>query len=392
MTEQQLRLRLASQLRETGDLRSAAWGRAVESVPRHLFVPEFFRMADTPGGKVWEPVSAASTGADRWLSLAYQNETLVTQLDGHIRPADTDSPVPLTSPTSSSTLPGLVVAMLEDLDVDSDSAVLEIGTGTGYSTALLCERLGSDHVVSIETDPGIATQAASAIHQAGYRPTLITGDGLEGHAQRAPYDRIIATCSVRHVPRAWIVQGNKAAIILTTVSGWLHGSAYLRLTVGTDGTAAGRFLPRTYSFMLARPHMPPPLDLRKTGEADAARPRPASITPACLDDWTARFIAQLAAPTAQWGGKSAGGGPMIDYYVDSQTGSIASVTPQEDGSYLVRETGPAAVWATIENAITAWQEAGSPGIEHFRISITPEDQTVYLPGQEALTWSLPLSP
>jgi protein-L-isoaspartate O-methyltransferase len=301
-------------------------------------------MADTPGGKMWEPVSAASAGADQWLLLAYQNETLVTQLDGHVRPADADSPVPLTSPTSSSTLPGLVVAMLEDLDVNSDSAVLEIGTGTGYSTALLCERLGSAHVVSIETDPSIAAQAAAAIHQAGYEPTLVTGNGLQGYARRAPYDRIIATCSVRHVPRAWIAQGSEAAIILTTVSGWLHGSAYLRLTVGTDGTAVGRFL-------------------GKTGNIDASPPRPASITPRCIDDWTARFIAQLAAPRAQWGGKSADGGPMIDYYVHSEAGSIASLTPQEDGPYLVREFGPAAVWTTIENAISAWQEADSPGIE-----------------------------
>lgn len=80
--------------------------------------------------------------------------------------------------------------------------IMEIGTGTGYSTAILCERVGDENVVSIEADAHLATRAASAIHKTGHKPTLVTGNGLDGFPPRAPYDRITATCSVRHIPDA----------------------------------------------------------------------------------------------------------------------------------------------------------------------------------------------
>lgn len=388
MTEEQLRQRLADRLQAAGDIRSAKWRAAVENVPRHLFVPEFFRSITTNRGLMWEPITPEKVGADEWLEIAYENDTLVTQIDGRIHPSDTEEPIPAGNPTSSSTLPGLVVAMLEDLEVGDDSNVLEIGTGSGYSTALLCERLGAENVVSIETDSGLAARAAHAIHQLGYRPTLITGNGLDGFPQRAPYDRIIATCSVRHIPPAWLSQSKPGAIILTTLSGWQYGSGYTKITVGVNGTAFGRFLPETYSFMLARPHMPPPVNIGDTAEVDSAEPRPSRIAPDALHDWTAQFIAQLAIPNAQVIGKSVDGGPMVDYYVDSETGSIASLTPQDDGIYQVRETGPLALWSSVEKAMIEWHELGSPGIEDFRISITPGAQTVSLPGH-TLTWDLP---
>jgi len=389
VNEEDLRRRLADQLQESGDLRSPEWRAAVETVPRHVFIPEFFRRVDTPQGVLWQPVTPKTVGFEEWMELAYENQTWVTQLDGLIHAADTDENTPSGDPTSSSTLPGLVVAMLEDLDVDDDSRVLEIGTGTGYSTALLCERLGNDRVVSIEADAGLAARAADAIHQAGHRPTLITGDGLDGFPPRAPYDRIIATCSVRHIPPAWITQARPGATILTTLSGWQYGSGYAKIVAHTDGTASGRFLPDTYSFMLARPHMPPPADIGDTTEVDAREPRPSAIHPDMLHDWTAQFIAQLACPDARWVGKSVDGGPWIDYYVDSTTGSIASLTPQTDRMPLVRETGPAALWSGIEQALTAWRKAGSPGIEELRITITPDQQTVFLPGSRSLRWLLP---
>lgn len=93
-----------------------------------------------------------------------------------------------------------------------------------------------------------------------------------------------------------ITQSKPGATILTTLSGWQYGSGYARLTVGTDGTAFGRLLPDTYSFMLARPHVPPPVDIGDTKEIDASDPRPAAIHPDVLHDWTAGFIAQLTAP------------------------------------------------------------------------------------------------
>jgi hypothetical protein len=189
-------------------------------------------------------------------------------------------------------------------------------------------------------------------------------------------------------PPAWISQSKPGTTILTTLSGWQYGSGYTKLTVDSDGTASGRFLPDTYSFMLARPHMPPPVDIGETEEIDTSESRPAVIGPETLHAWTAQFIAQLAAPETQCVGKGVDGGPMVDYYVDD-TGSVASLTPQDDGITLVREMGSIALWSGIEKAIADWQDIGSPGIEEFRIRVTPDEQIVFIPGHRSLTWRLP---
>jgi hypothetical protein len=91
--------------------------------------------------------------------------------------------------------------MLDLARIREGHKVLEIGTGTGYSTAIVCSRLGDKNVYSIEYDPGLAAAAADHIHAAGYHPTLITGDGLARHKDDAEYDHIVATCAVRHIPQ-----------------------------------------------------------------------------------------------------------------------------------------------------------------------------------------------
>lgn len=101
---------------------------------------------------------------------------------------------------SSSTKPDLMLRMLETLDVQDGHRVLEIGTGSGYNAALLAHRLGDDQVFSIDVDHELVDAARRRLDRIGRRPTLITGDGVNGLPEHAPYDRIIATCSVPAVP------------------------------------------------------------------------------------------------------------------------------------------------------------------------------------------------
>ncbi|MFJ3650730.1 methyltransferase domain-containing protein [Streptomyces murinus] len=172
-----------------------AWRAALESVPRELFVGDGLFRFD---GRHWTPLHRDRTDPAEWLRLVHQDTTWVTQVDG-IAAADATGPV-TGRPTSSSTLPSLIVRMLDLARIGDGDKVLEIGTGTGYSTAILCARLGDGNVYSIEYDPHLAAAAADRLHAAGHQPTLLTGDGLAGHRDGAEYDHIVATCAVRHIP------------------------------------------------------------------------------------------------------------------------------------------------------------------------------------------------
>lgn len=252
--------------------------------------------------------------------------------------------------------------------------MLEIGTGTGYSTALACERLGSADVTSIEVDPHRLEQAASALYACGYTPTLAVADGLYGYWPEAKFDRIVAACSFRTIPPALLAQVRPGGKILLTLSGWLYGYARVLLTVNGDGTAEGRLLPGTVSFMSARTHAAPAFgnpahwaaDLPPTGRA--ARHSPERITAATEEGFHLRFLAQCAVPDTQM--TTVG---EVVHLVDVVTGSAATLTPVEAG-WEVREGGPVRLWERIERVLSSYDEASRPGPETFTLHVYDERQ------------------
>jgi methyltransferase of ATP-grasp peptide maturase system len=274
--------------------------------------------------------------------------------------------------------------MLEDLTIDDGMNVLEIGTGTGYSTALLCARLGEYNVTSIEVDSDVAIRAHVALERVGYSTWTVTGDGLLGHPRRAPYDRIIATCAVRRIPYTWIRQTRPGGVILATVGSWSYGTGLARLTVGDDGTATGHIIRRA-SFMPARAHALEPLSgdfTARTAYADTERT--ARISPDALADWMPAFLAQLAAPGTRLV-RAVGGGGTVVYLFDTDRESFAALTPT-GGGWTVRQGGPVAVWDAIEQALTAWQDTGRPGIDAVRMRVTSRVHTYEVAGKSRLHW------
>ncbi|MGW7410481.1 methyltransferase domain-containing protein [Streptomyces sp. NPDC054833] len=185
--------------------------------------------------------------------------------------------------------------MLDLAGIRDGDKVLEIGTGTGYSTAILCDRLGDERIFSVEYDPGLAAAAADHIHAAGHHPTLITGDGLAGHKDGAEYDAVIATCAVRHIPPAWLHQVRAGGTITTTISGWMLASGLLRL--GPRRPHRNRPIRRRPDRLHARPHprapTPPHLPpARRPHPPHPGKPRP----PGRLDDLPPPAVGRLRQP------------------------------------------------------------------------------------------------
>ncbi|MFE0632948.1 ATP-grasp peptide maturase system methyltransferase [Streptomyces sp. NPDC058864] len=367
MNEQDLRRQLLDQLTVGGSVRSPQWRQAVAVTGRHEFLRGgFFRQVHDSAPTAWEPVMPGDKG---WLSGCYSDVSLVTQIAGTIVPGDIHGRI-LRQPTSSSTLPSLVVRMLEDLEIEDGMRVLEIGTGTGYSTALLCHRIGDGLVTSVEVDSVVAAGAATTLATLGHAPDLITGDGLAGHKDGAPYDRVIATCGVLTFPEQWIAQTRPGGQVLAAVGGWMHASELARLTVHDDGSATGRLLGGQVSFMLARPHQPPPPGMLP--DTDGGTERDTMVDASILDDWTARFVAQTAAPAAQ----RLNLGNRGQLLLDTDAGSWALLQPYQRG-WRVRQGGPCSLWDPIEDRLREWLHDGSPSLDQFRILITPDGYHFY---------------
>jgi protein-L-isoaspartate(D-aspartate) O-methyltransferase len=151
-----------SQLRARG-VRDERVLSAMERVPRHEFVPERYR------------------------DQAYE-----------------DRPLPIGEDQTISQ-PYIVALMLEALQLSPADKVLEIGTGSGYVTALLAELTSG--VISIERHAILAEQARAVIAKQGYANVrIITGDGSRGFSECAPYDVIIVSAAASNLPPELVAQ------------------------------------------------------------------------------------------------------------------------------------------------------------------------------------------
>ncbi len=115
-----------------------------------------------------------------------------------------DHPLPIGEGQTISQ-PYIVAAMLEHLALQATDRVLEIGTGSGYVTALLA--LLCAEVYSVERHAQLAAVAKSTLHQLEYRNVKIrVGDGSQGWSEYAPFDAILVSAATSEMPPALFVQ------------------------------------------------------------------------------------------------------------------------------------------------------------------------------------------
>lgn len=115
-----------------------------------------------------------------------------------------DSPVPIGQGQTISQ-PYIVALMTEQVRPQSSDRVLEIGTGSGYQTAVLARLVR--HVYTIELEETLAQSAAAALRELEYENiTVRIGDGYGGWPEHAPFDIVIVTAAPEHVPQPLIDQ------------------------------------------------------------------------------------------------------------------------------------------------------------------------------------------
>jgi protein-L-isoaspartate(D-aspartate) O-methyltransferase len=124
--------------------------------------------------------------------------------ENYRRQAYDDHPIPI-GENQTISQPYIVAIMLEALSLGPGDTVLEIGTGSGYQTALLAEL--SQHVYSIERHPSLAASALATLLRLGYENVTITvGDGSQGFPPRALFDAIIVSAAAPQIPASLFEQ------------------------------------------------------------------------------------------------------------------------------------------------------------------------------------------
>jgi protein-L-isoaspartate(D-aspartate) O-methyltransferase len=112
--------------------------------------------------------------------------------------------------------PYTVAFQSQTLEIKPDDKVLEIGTGSGYQTAVLLE-LGAE-VYSIERQHELFKKTSLFLPKIGYRPKkFIFGDGYKGLPEKAPYDKIIVTAGAPYIPKALLSQLKVGGMLLIPV-------------------------------------------------------------------------------------------------------------------------------------------------------------------------------
>ena len=149
---------------------------ALRNIPRHEFVPE------------------------SELDYAYNNE-----------------PLPIMKNQTISQ-PGVVTRMTEWLDVKDGQKILEIGTGSGWQSAILSYLVGTGDIYSVERHPKLVKFAQENLKKFKIdNVNVILGDGSIGYSKESPYDRIIITAACTKIPSPLIEQLSENGFIIAPV-------------------------------------------------------------------------------------------------------------------------------------------------------------------------------
>lgn len=374
---------LTAKLAAAGVLPDPAWASAFAQVPRHVFVPRV--LADDRA----TVIDARTPG---WLDLVYSDEALLTQARTSGEGIDRQE-----LPSSSSSRPRVMAVMLDRLAARPDQRVLEIGTGTGYNTALLGQRLGAGNVYSIDLDPYLVEKSRGHLAELGHYPQLASGDGARGWPEHAPFDRILATCAITHIPPAWIDQLAEGGRIVAPLDAGEAGPL-LVLDKTAPHEVNGRIDPYPVHFMPMREHAYNPLGPgQSTGFTATGGPHYGTTTldPATLlatDRTNLALFLWLHAP----GLRIASAEDLGKVYVSTATAlAEATLTPNDDGTWPVTQRGSCRLWDTIEHGCTAWLALDHP--DPARLGVTArntddgyhDDQYVWLDDPEGVhSWPL----
>jgi protein-L-isoaspartate O-methyltransferase len=283
----------------------------------------------------------------------------------HATPADH----PAGAPTSSSTLPGLIVGLAQRAYLADGSDVLDVGTGSGYGCALLAARLGAGHVTSVDVDPYLSAMAMERLDSVGLRPEVLNVDATG--ALPGTYDRIVATVAVRPVPASWLAALRPGGRLVTTIAGT---GLILTADKTDDGGALGQIEWDRAGFMLSRhgPGYPPPLWERNEAARDGDGEHVTRGWYPVLNVMEAWELWSMITVLV----------PGVEHYYREEDGRRTAWMLHPDGSWarasaegsdppVVHQSGARRLWDLLDEVREMWLREGSLPVYGASATISP---------------------
>ncbi|KEF07570.1 MULTISPECIES: methyltransferase domain-containing protein [Streptomyces] len=348
------------------------WRTPVASIPRHELIPRWWERG--PGG-TWALKDGAAD-PEAWEQAAYSNLSKITRV-GPLH-ADRSEPgeAPEGGPTSSATLPSLVVRMLRHGRLHEGMDILDVGTGSGYSAALLAHRFGSARITSVDVDPYLTEAAAERLEGMGLHPAIVTADATGPLPGR--FDRIVSMVSVNPLPASWLAALRPGGRLVTVIS---RTSMIVTAWKTEDGGAAGTTARDWAGFMNTRhgPDYPPGVVSRFADRIDQDGEEISTGRYPVLDvdeAWEVRSTLELRAPGTECAYREDESGLRTAWLVHPD-GSWARASGGKGRPPTVHQSGPRRLWDVLDRIRNRLNTMGGLPVYGVPLTITPEG-TIHL--------------
>ncbi|MFI5805785.1 methyltransferase domain-containing protein [Streptomyces sp. NPDC051561] len=330
-----------------------------------MFVPRWWERQD---GAAWALRDGPADEA-AWLRAAYSDTSLVTRVGPlHADGANLDDH-PSGVPTSSSTMPGLVVRMMRHGLLYDGADLCVVGTGSGYSTALAARRLGERHVTAVDVDPYLTEAAVKRLGSLGLNPHVRTCDAAGPIG--GDFDRIVSMVALPNLAGALAALRPGGRLVTTLAR--VH--VIVTAEKEADGETRGMVEWDRAGFMATRsgPDYPPALaELLasvRDREGDAVTEGRYPVLNVA-EAWDVRAMLELAAPGVETHYEERG--QTRTAWLVHADGSWARASATWIEPPTVHQGGPRRLWTELERIRHRLNGEGGLPLYGSRVRITPD--------------------
>ncbi|MFE7352435.1 protein-L-isoaspartate O-methyltransferase [Streptomyces sp. NPDC057543] len=384
------RAAMVARLEKEGSLRPGPVRDALLALRREVLMPQAYVRRSGPGEEPprWDLLDwSASQDRPELLGLLHGGASVLVQHDGEPLLGRARGTRSGASITSMSSVMGLTVELLEELDLRPSLRVLDVGTGAGVTAAVACQVCGDQGVVTLDRDRHLTDAAAARLADLGFRPQVVCRSGEQGVRGRE-FDRIFVSYTVKCVPTALVEQlapGGKLLAHVTSASPSWPGLAVVERTADGHVTAELRAVEFAHraGHGMTRIWLNKELRQRMATEPGTCTQRSKLMPPADSDRgfWLAADHL-LGGLVRDFGSEHlAIGAPSC--------GSWMRAEPVGHRRWDVTVHGPRDIWKEVHDLADRWRAARSP--DRYRLYFDADGRQRAASECGRLSWQLPIA-